>query len=158
MFHIGDQIAHPMHGAGIIDDIIEQLIDGKPRMYYVLKLSFSSMTLMIPCDLSTNIGMRDIIEAEVADELISVFPGLDIEDNQNWNKRYRENMTKLKSGDLMQVCGVVKSLLLRDREKGLSTGERKLLTSAKQILISEVMLAKDASYEEVEHMFEILFD
>ena len=152
MYQIGDKIAHPMHGAGIIESIVTKNVSGIDRLYYVLRMTFSSMTVMIPCDQSDTIGMRFVLDEKIVDQVISAFPSLETQDNQNWNKRYRENMLKLKSGDLYQVSEVVKSLILRDQERRLSTGERKLLANAKQILISEIVLVKGATYSQVEHM------
>lgn len=152
MFREGDHIAHPMHGAGEIEQIIEKVVDGMPRAYYVMRMTTGSMTVLIPCDQCESVGVRSIISAAEADALLSAIPALDVEATQNWNKRYRENMFKIKSGDLYQVAEVVKSLYMRDLQRCLSTGERKIFSSAKQILISEIMLAKQASYEEIEHM------
>ena len=94
--------------------------------------------------------MRPIVDADEAEKILGSIPGLEIEMTQNWNKRYRENMLKIKSGNLLEVAAVVKGLMQRDKERGLSTGERKMLHSAKQILISEIVLSESASYEEVE--------
>ncbi|MFR5781068.1 MAG: CarD family transcriptional regulator [Oscillospiraceae bacterium] len=91
---------------------------------------------MIPVDTSAAIGVRPIVGADEAEKILGSIPGLEIEMTQNWNKRYRENMLKIKSGNLLEVAAVVKGLMKRDKERGLSTGERKMLHSAKQILIS----------------------
>ena len=146
-FRVGDRIAHPMHGAGVIDSVVTRKINGKERDYYVLKLPVGDMLVMIPVDTSAAIGVRPIVGAE---KILGSIPGLEIEMTQNWNKRYRENMLKIKSGNLLEVAAVVKGLMKRDKERGLSTGERKMLHSAKQILISEIVLSESASYEEVE--------
>lgn len=152
MFQIGDKIAHPMHGAGIIESISEQCSGGKTQLYYVLRMAVGSMTVMIPCEHCSEIGVRAIIAAPQADEIIRQLPDLPVEDTQNWNQRFRDNMLKIKSGDLIQVAGVAKSLVKREARRGLSTGERKLLNSARQILISEIMLAKSAPYDEIAHI------
>jgi len=141
-----------MHGAGIIEDIVEQKMGGVKRDYYLLKLSTNSMQVMVPTSSSVEIGLRPVVDAQVAAEVLDAFHDLAIDPDENWNRRYRENMLHLKSGDLMQVAQVVKSLMLREREKGLSTGERKMLCSAKQILISEIVLAQKTSYEVIEKM------
>ena len=149
-FHVGDRIAHPMHGAGVIDSVVKRKINGTERDYYVLKLPAGDMLVMIPVDTSAEIGVRPIVDADEAEKILGSIPGLEIEMTQNWNKRYRENMLKIKSGNLLEVAAVVKGLMQRDKERGLSTGERKMLHSAKQILISEIVLSESASYEEVE--------
>lgn len=150
MFHEGDKIVHPMHGAGIVERIVQQKINGVMRDYYVLKLPVRSMVVMIPTHNCSEIGVRPVIAAEEAERLLCALSDIEVDIEQNWNRRYRENMERLKSGDLMQVAQVIKALLLRDSERGLSTGERKMLHSAKEILISEVVLAQSAEYETVE--------
>ena len=99
---------------------------------------------------SAEIGVRPIVAAGKAEEIIVALRDIQVENDSNWNRRYRENMLRLKSGDLMEVARVMKGLILRDEKKGLSTGERKMLHSAKQILISEIVLSQNASYEEIE--------
>lgn len=150
MFSIGDYIAHPMHGAGVIDGIVSKRIDGADREYYVLKLPVGDMLVLVPVIGCENIGVRQIISADEARQLLAAFPGIDVSMTQNWNKRYRENMVKIKSGNPMDVAEVVKGLMARDSERGLSTGERRMLHSAKQILISEIVIALNLTYEQVE--------
>ena len=150
MYQIGDKIVHPMHGAGVIDEIVSKKMNGVIRDYYNLKLPTGTMMVLIPVDHSDEIGVRPIIDAQRADELIEILRSIEVDMTQNWNHRYRENMIRLKSGDLMEVARVVKSLMLRDSARGLSTGERKMLHSAKQILISELVLAKECSYQTME--------
>ncbi len=150
MFQIGDKIVHPMHGAGVIDSIATQRVNGVVRDYYVLKLPVGGMQVMVPTENSAEIGVRPIVAAGKAEEIIAALRDIQVENDSNWNRRYRENMLRLKSGDLMEVARVMKGLILRDEKKGLSTGERKMLHSAKQILISEIVLSQNASYEEIE--------
>ena len=149
-FAIGDMISHPMHGAGVIDDIEKQKIGGTLREYYVLKLPVGDMLVKIPKDTCQAVGLRPIVSPEEAEKIITSIPDIEVNMTQNWNKRYRENMLKIKSGDLMEVAEVIKGLVIRDRDRGLSTGERKMLHSAKQILISEIVLSESTTYEEVE--------
>ena len=150
MFQVGDKIVHPMHGAGVIDSIVQKKVNGVVRDYYVLKLPLNGMLVMIPTHNSEEIGVRPIVQGEEAERVIAAIPGIQVEMTSNWNQRYRENMLRLKSGDLMEVARVVKGLSQRDGERGLSTGERKMLHSARQILISEIVLSQNASYEDVE--------
>lgn len=150
MYHVGDKIVHPMHGAGIIDGIVTKKMNGVTRDYYNLKLPTGTMMVLIPTDHTDEIGVRPVVKAEKADEIIAGLSGIDVDMTQNWNHRYRENMVRMKSGDLIEVARVVKSLMLRDSARGLSTGERKMLHNAKQILISELVLAKNCSYEDME--------
>lgn len=150
MFQIGDKIVHPMHGAGVIDGVVSRQINGVLRDYYTLKLSVGGMTLMIPTENSAEIGVRPIVEPETIDSVLQALPGLQVEEDSNWNRRYRENMLRLKSGDLLEVARVMKGLLQRESEKGLSTGERKLLHTVRQIFASEIALAEECSYEDAE--------
>lgn len=150
MFQIGDKIVHPMHGAGMIESVITQKVNGVVRDYYSLKLPVRAMVVLIPVDNCMEIGVRPIVDSVRAASVLDAFAALDVTVVQNWNRRYRENMERLKSGDLMEVARVVKGLMLRDAQHGLSTGERKMLHSARQILISEIVLACGCSYEEVE--------
>ena len=149
-FHIGDRIAHPMHGAGVIDGIETRKINGVEREYYVLKLPVGDMLVMIPTETTDEIGVRPIVNSDEAESILNAIPDIEINMTKNWNKRYRENMMRIKSGNLMEVAAVVKGLMARESDRGLSTGERKMLHSAKQILISEIVLSKSASYEEIE--------
>ena len=150
MFQIGDKVVHPMHGAGIVDSIVQKKVNGVMREYYVLKLPVRAMVVMVPTENCEEIGVRPIVDREQADRVLAAIPDIQVEMTQNWNRRYRENMERLKSGDLFQVACVVKGLMLRDVQKGLSTGERKMLHSAKQILISEIVMCQSSSYEDVE--------
>ena len=150
MFEIGDMIAHPMHGAGVIDSIEEKKINGCTRQYYILKMPTGGMVVMIPMENCDAIGIRPILGYDEAEVLMETIPAIEPDMTLNWNRRYRENMQKIKSGDLLEVARVVKGLMIRDSEKGLSTGERKMLHSAKQILVSEIALSQDKSSEEVE--------
>ncbi len=149
MFEIGDKVVYPMHGAGIIEDIEEKEILGKINRYYVLKLPLKNMKVLLPVDNVEILGLREIIAEEdvkgvfaVLEEDLSAMP-------QNWNRRYRSNMEKVKSGDIYEVADVVRNLMLMDKEKGLSTGERKMLANSKQILVSELCLAKQADDAEI---------
>lgn len=152
MFAIGDKIVYPMHGAGIIESIEEKEILGERKQYYVMKMPIGDMKVMIPINNASYIGIRGIINKKDADAVFDVLEGGLCEQSANWNKRYRENMNKIKSGNVFEVAEVVKSLILRERTKGLSTGERKMLNSAKQILISELVLAKNMSPVDVEDL------
>ncbi len=155
MFTIGDKIVYPMHGAGVIESIEEREILGERKRYYVMKMPVGDMKVMIPINNVNGIGIRGVINKNDADEVFKALEGKSHEQNANWNKRYRENMSKIKSGDVFEVADVVKSLVLRERTKGLSTGERKMLNSAKQILISELVLAKNMNPMDVEDIINL---
>ena len=150
MFSIGDLVVHPMHGAGVIDDIVQERVAGTTKEYYVFKMPMGGLILKIPTENSQAIGIRKVISKAEADELLEEIPAIAVEHNANWNKRYQENLLRLKSGDLREVAQVIKGLMRRDTLRGLSTGERKMLHSAKQIMISELVLVLDSDYKSVE--------
>lgn len=156
MYNIGDRIVHPLHGAGTIDGITTRNINGADLEYYILKLPTNNMTLMVPVATSEKIGIRNIISHKRAEELFTLMSTTKIEENTNWNKRYRENAAKIKSGDLNEVVKVIKALVFRDLSHGLSTGERKMLHSAKQILLSELVLVMNVTYKEIEHKIDMI--
>lgn len=150
MFQPGDKIAHPMHGAGLVDSIVTKKVNGVKRDYYILKLPVGGMVVMIPTATSEAIGVRAVIDAKQADRVLAAIPSLELDDTPGWNQRYRENMVRIKSGDPLEVAQVVKSLTHRDSVRGLSTGERKMLHTARQILISELVISQSTTYEEME--------
>lgn len=150
MFQIGDKIVHPMHGAGVIESIVQEKISGNLIQFYVFKMPISGLTLKIPTANAEVIGVREISSRPQIEDVIKEIPKLGIDMTANWNHRYRENMERLKSGNLIEVASVIKALMHRDDERGLSNGERKMLHNAKQILISEVVLAEDVEYAEAE--------
>lgn len=150
MFSIGELVVHPMHGAGVIDDIVRERVAGTTKEYYVFKMPMGGLILKIPTENSQVIGIRKVISKAEADELLNEIPSIAVEHNANWNKRYQENLLRLKSGDLREVAQVIKGLMRRDTLRGLSTGERKMLHSAKQIMISELVLVLDSDYKSVE--------
>ncbi len=152
MFNIGDEIVYPMHGAGIIVDIEEKRILGELHKYYILQISVSDMKVMLPVNNLDAIGIRKIVSEDAANEAINHFLNCSEDPNNNWNKRYRENIEKIKKGNLIDVATVAKTLLLRDNKKSLSNAERKMLSNAKNILISELMLAKKVPAEEIKKM------
>ena len=148
MFSAGDKIVYPMHGAGIICGIEEKKILGEKKEYYIFKL------LMIPVESEATVGIRPVAEREVISDVTELLGAESSCMDSNWNRRYRENMEKLKSGDIMRVAEVVRDLMRADRRKGLSSGESKLLTNARQILISEMMLAADMTWDEAKTVIE----
>ncbi|MDP4094544.1 MAG: CarD family transcriptional regulator [Bacillota bacterium] len=150
MYNVGDKIVYPMHGAGVIESIEEKEILGQKKSYYIVKMPIGDMKVMIPTQNVDDIGIREIIDEHDADRVFRALGQNCSSANANWNKRYRENMTKIKSGNIFEVADVVRSLMLREKEKGLSTGERKMLNSARQILISELVLAKNTNPFDIE--------
>lgn len=154
MFSIGSKIVHPMHGAGVILEIEEKKILGEVRRYYILKLPCNDMSVMLPVDSDKPIGIRDIVDEPTARKALELLKEESTDMDRNWNRRYRENMEKLKTGDILLVAEVVRNLTRAGRGKSLSAGETKMLSNAKQILASEIILSCDLSKEEVEKLIE----
>ena len=149
-YKVGDKVAHPLHGAGIISDIQSKRINGTTRDYYALDIMTGSILVLVPVDSSDIVGLRPIVSQDEAEAVFGAIPSIENEDDVNWNKRYRDNMQKIKSGDLLQVASVIKSLKCREVQRGLSTVERKMFHSAKQIFISEIVLVLECEYAEAE--------
>ena len=153
MFNVGDKIVYPMHGAGTIDAIEEKDILGEKQNYYIIKMP-GEVKVMVPISKASDIGVRSVIDKAEAGKVLEVLEANETEMSNNWNKRYKENMEKMKSGSIYEVADVVRNLSYRQKEKGLSTGEKKMLNNAKQILVSELVLAEHASENEVENLVE----
>ena len=153
MFNVGDKIVYPMHGAGTIDSIEEKDILGEKQNYYIIKMP-GEVKVMVPTAKAEEIGVRNIIDKEKAGKVLEILEENETQMSNNWNKRYRDNMEKMKSGDIYEVADVVRNLAFKQKEKGLSTGEKKMLNNAKQILVSELVLAEHASQEDVEKLVE----
>ena len=151
MFNVGDKIVYPMHGAGRIDAIEEKNILGENQSYYILKMP-GEVKAMVPVDKAEQIGVRSVIDKEEAVKVMAVLEENETEMSDKWNKRYRDNMDKMKSGDIYEVADVVRNLSFKQKEKGLSTGEKKMLSNAKQILVSELVVAEHASQDEIENL------
>lgn len=152
MFSVGDRIVYPMQGAGIIKKIEEKRILGQTRQYYTLQLPCNDINIMIPVDSGQSVGIREISSREEMQKVLQILSADSTPMDPNWNRRYRENMEKLKTGDIRQVAEVVRNLVRNDRTKKLSTGERKLLTGARRILLSEFVLSMGMDWDDAETM------
>lgn len=151
MFNVGDEIVYPMHGAGRIVSIEEKNILGEKQSYYILNMP-GEVKVMVPTSKAEQIGVRNVIDKNSADKVFSLLAQDETQMDKNWNKRYRDNMDKLKSGDIYEIADVVRNLSFKQKEKGLSTGEKKMLINAKQILVSELVLAEKSNKEEIEEL------
>ncbi len=152
MFKVGDKIVYPMHGAGTIESIEEKEVLGETQKYYIMKMPVGDIKVMVPTKNAEMIGVRDVIGNETAQGVLDVLSKNTTVVTSNWNKRYRDNMEKMKSGDIYEVADVVRTLSFKQKEKGLATGEKKMLTNARQILVSELVLAEATDKENVEKM------
>ena len=150
MFSKGDKVVYPLYGAGIIEDLESKIIDGQDHVYYVLKIPIGNLKIMISAKKAEGLGVRRIMNA---DELERVICGVKIvQMAENWNQRYKDNMDKIKTGNLYEVAEVFITLRERERVKGLSSAEKKLLSTAKQIILSEMILSFEMEKKEAEEM------
>ena len=153
MFSIGDKVVYPMHGAGTIVAIEDREILGKKHEYYVLLLPINKLKVMIPVKKADEVGVRKIMEVSEMEEVLEILSSEEkFKMPTNWNSRYRFNLDKIKSGNLIEIAGVIKSLEKLDSKKSLSTGERKILNEARIIIISEMALVFDKDVDEVVSM------
>ncbi len=150
MFKVGDKVVYPMHGAGVIEGIEEKEILGESQQYYILRLPTKNMKVMLPTNNIEQLGLRDVVSETAVPAVLKKLSGEQSEMSSNWNRRYRNNMEKVKTGDILDVAEVVRDLELMDRDRGLSTGERKMLANTKQILVSELALVQDKEKSEIE--------
>jgi len=153
MFKVGDKIVYPMHGAGVIETIEERSILDEKQSYYIIKMP-GEVKVMVPTSKAEEIGVRNIIDKETAGKVINVLEQDSTEMSMKWNKRYRDNVEKMKSGDIFEVADIVRNLSFKQKDKGLSTTEKKMLLNAKQILVSELVLAESKGKDEIESLVE----
>ena len=148
MYKIGDKVVYPHHGAGTIVKKESREVLGTKREYLTIKILHNDMTVQVPCENADAVGLRRVIgEKEVA-VVLKALTGGSTEMPKNWNRRFKHNRDKMKTGDVLELAEVVRNLSLRDHEKGLSTGEKQMFVKAKKILASELMYAKDMDEEE----------
>ena len=140
MFDVGDKVVYPMHGAGMVEGIEEKQILGETRSYYIVRIKHGNMQVMVPVKGAENVGLRFIVNPSDLNDVYIELGADSTPMDDNWNRRNRENMDKLKTGDLCKVAEVIRNLTRVDRVKKLSTGEKKLLNNARQILSSEMMM------------------
>lgn len=158
-FKVGDKAVYPAHGVGVIRAIEEQEFDGlDPQTFYVLKILDNGMTIMVPIDNADAIGMRDIIAAEHVEKIYDILRDRETPtDNQTWNRRYREYINKIRTGDPIEVGKVLRDLALMKMEKNLSFGERKMFDQAQRLLVEEIAVAKDTDETAVKAEIEAIF-
>ncbi|MBQ6535926.1 MAG: CarD family transcriptional regulator [Firmicutes bacterium] len=158
MFSVGEKIVYPVHGAGVVESIENREILGEVRSYYVLRITSGDLQVLVPVDTAEKVGMRLVSDAERLQQARNVLSGPASPWEENWNRRYRLNMDKIKSGDICELAEVVRNLTLRDNAKGLSAGEKKMLDNARRILLSEIVLADGITAEEASARLNSLFD
>lgn len=154
MYSVGDKVLYPTHGAGVIDSIEEKTLLGEKKSYYTMRMPVGDMKVMVPLESADAAGLRRVVSKSDAENVIKKLATDEPYENSSWNRRFRENSEKIRSGNIYLVASVVRALTIRERERGLSTGEKKMLSDSRQILISELVLSLDKTKEEVSEMIE----
>ena len=154
MFRKGDTVVHPEHGAAVIEELRDREFLGEKRKYLVLRVAYGDLTLMIPVDSTEEVGLRQVVSKNEVKKVLKVLTEDESSMAANWSRRFKNNMEKLHSGDPYQVAEVLRNLAIRDREKGLSAGEKRMIQKARQILISELSHATDKTEEDAEIMID----
>ena len=148
LFDVGDNVVYPHHGAGTVVNKETRVILGQEREYLTIKILHNDMTVNVPTENAEKVGLRWVIDLETVEVVVKALSGESTEMPKNWNRRFKHNRDKMKTGDILELAEVVRNLALRDHEKGLSTGEKQMYVKAKKILASELMYAKNMSEEE----------
>jgi CarD family transcriptional regulator len=150
MFQIGELVCYPMHGVGHVEAIEEHTVLGETSKYYLLRFIMGRMTAMVPVASADQVGLRPLADHSECEDIL-LFLSNDTYDaeSDNWNQRYRENLDKLKAGNISDVASVVKCLKRRDEQRGLSAGERKMFLTARQVLVAELTAVTGKDEEEI---------
>jgi CarD family transcriptional regulator len=158
-FEVGDSVVYPHHGAGRVIRKEQKEVLGESREYLTIKILHNDMTVMVPTENAALAGLRRVIDEETVKKVLAVLQDECSEMPKNWNRRFKHNRDKIKTGDIYELAEVVRNLAIRESEKGLSTGEKQMFTRAKKILASELMYALEMNEEEVEHhIYSLLSD
>lgn len=150
MFHIGDRVVYPMYGAGVIQDMEEKDIDGRQETYYVIGMPIGNLKITVSVNKAEQLGLRQIVDSQEVYDALHDSSNFHNIVSENWNQRYKENLEKIKTGKIDKLAEVIRNLWSRERERGLSSAEKKMFSNAKQILISEVILFEEIGKEEAE--------
>jgi len=158
MFKVGDSAVYPSHGVAVIKRIDERDVGGKKKKFYVLQVVENQMTIMVPTDNASSVGLREIITEKEVKKVFTILKRRDIKiDTTTWNRRYREYMEKIRTGSVFEIAEVLRNLFLLRHSKDLSFGERKMLDQAKHLLVKEISLAKQCAEESVEQEIQTIF-
>jgi CarD family transcriptional regulator len=158
VFDIGDMAVYPAHGVGVIESIEHRQVGGSKQSFYVMKILDNNMVIMIPTATSNNVGLRNIISSDEVEKVFYILREKDVEiGTQTWNRRYREYMEKIKTGSVFEVAAVLRDLYLLQEDKDLSYGERKMMDTAKNLLVKEVSIANNVDELQVEKDIEGIF-
>ena len=159
IFKVGDNAVYPSHGVGVVRGVQEKSIGGKKKYFYILQLLENGSTILIPTGKVKDVGLRSIIAKKDVPKIYSILKTREVSvDNQTWNRRYREYMEKIKTGSVYEIAEVMRDLYRLKSDKDLSFGERKMLDTAKSLLIKELSLAQQIKEEAVESEIREIFD
>ena len=150
MYKVGDKVVYPHHGAGTVVKRETREVLGQKREYLTIKILHNDMTVNVPAENAEKVGLRRVIDEEMVQKVLKALQGGPSDMPKNWNRRFKHNRDKIKTGDILELAEVVRNLALREHEKGLSTGEKQMFTRAKKILASELMYALEKDEEEAE--------
>ncbi len=153
-FTVGDTVVYPHHGAALIESIETRVIKGQERLYLVLKVAQGDLTVRVPADNVDLVGVRDVVSQDGLERVFDVLRLDYVEEPTNWSRRYKANLEKLASGDVIKVAEVVRDLWHRERDRGLSAGEKRMLAKARQVLVSEVALAEKTNEDKADAMLD----
>ncbi|MES7402006.1 CarD family transcriptional regulator [Cutibacterium acnes] len=154
-FNVGETVVYPNHGAAVIEDIETRTIKGKEKLYLVLRiLGQNDLVVRVPASNLDLVGVRDVVDDEGLENVFEVLRKTNVEEPSNWSRRYKANLEKLHSGNVLKVAEVVRDLWRRERDRGLSAGEKRMLSKARQILVSELALAKKVADDRAEEMLD----
>jgi CarD family transcriptional regulator len=154
LYQVGDKVVYPHHGAGTVVKREVREVLGEQREYLTIQILHNDMTVQVPADNAEKVGLRTVIDEDQVTQVLKYLTNGGTEMPKNWNRRFKHNRDKMKTGDIFELAEVVRNLALRDHEKGLSTGEKQMFVKAKKILASELMYAKDMSEEECSEWLE----
>ena len=149
-FKVGESVVYPHHGAALIEATETRIVKGVEKLYLVLKVAQGDLTVKVPAENAEVVGVRDVVDQAGLDHVFDVLRAPHTEEPTNWSRRYKANLEKLASGDVNKVAEVVRDLWRRDRERGLSAGEKRMLAKARQILVSELALAEETDEDKAE--------
>ena len=155
-FECGDSVVYPHHGAGKVLKKEAKVLLGQERIYLTIKILHNDMTVMVPSEKATQVGLRRVIDEETVEKVLAVLRDEISEMPKNWNRRFKHNRDKIKTGDIYELAEVVRNLAIREHQKGLSTGEKQMFTRAKKILASELMYALEKDEDEAEQYLDDL--
>ncbi len=150
VFKVGETVVYPHHGAALIQATETRIVKGEERLYLVLKVAQGDLTVKVPAENAEIVGVRDVVDQTGLNKVFDVLRAPHTEEPTNWSRRYKANLEKLASGDVNKVAEVVRDLWRRDKERGLSAGEKRMLAKARQILVSELALAEGTDEDKAE--------